>query len=162
MVTEPGVTGKGKLSTLLAEELRTLRAFIVLLQREQSLLQEGAAERLSGLVGDKSDLSGELGRLCAARDEQLAQLGYTPDRNGMDAWIASSSGVSGQSDWHELLRLAGEARFINETNGKLIALHLKSNQQALNVLMTAVDQALTYGPDGQQRASSAGRSLGSA
>ncbi|MDP2808775.1 MAG: flagellar export chaperone FlgN [Rhodocyclaceae bacterium] len=57
--------------------------------------------------------------------------------------------------------LAAEARSLNETNGKLIALRMQHNQQALAVLMAAADQAITYGPDGQQRGGGGGRSLGS-
>lgn len=58
--------------------------------------------------------------------------------------------------------LASEARTLNEANGKLIALRLQHNRQALNVLMTAADAVATYGPDGQQQAGLGGRILGSA
>ena len=62
-----------------------------------------------------------------------------------------------------LLRgLASEARSLNETNGKLIALRLQHNQQALNVLLSAADAVATYGPDGQQRSGVGSRILGSA
>lgn len=61
--------------------------------------------------------------------------------------------------WREL---ASEARSLNETNGKLIAMRLQHNRQALNVLMTAADAVATYGPDGQQQSALGGRILGSA
>lgn len=57
--------------------------------------------------------------------------------------------------------LAAEARTLNETNGKLIALRMQHNQQALSILMAAADPAVTYGPDGQPRASGS-RSFGKA
>lgn len=47
--------------------------------------------------------------------------------------------------------LVSEACALNEANGKLIALRLQHNQQALNVLMAAANTASTYGPDGQQQ-----------
>lgn len=62
----------------------------------------------------------------------------------------------------QLRDLAREARALNEANGKLIALRLQHNRQALNVLRSAADAAVTYGPDGQQQSSLGGRSLGSA
>lgn len=58
--------------------------------------------------------------------------------------------------------LASEARSLNETNGKLIALRLQHNQQALNVLMSAADAVATYGPDGQQCSAVGSRILGKA
>lgn len=67
------------------------------------------------------------------------------------------------ADEAALLRdLASEARSLNEANGKLIALRLQHNRQALNVLMTAADAVATYGPDGQQQSALGGRILGSA
>ncbi|WP_126444162.1 flagella synthesis protein FlgN [Sulfuricystis multivorans] len=63
----------------------------------------------------------------------------------------------------EALRgLATEARELNETNGKLIALHLQRNQQALNVLRAAADNATVYGRDGQPRQGGVSHSLGKA
>lgn len=59
--------------------------------------------------------------------------------------------------------LVSEACALNEANGKLIALRLQHNQQALNVLMAAANTAATYGPDGQQQQSGPGsRILGKA
>lgn len=58
--------------------------------------------------------------------------------------------------------LVSEARTLNEANGKLIALRLQHNQQALNVLLAAADSAATYGPDGQQQPATGGRMLGKA
>lgn len=60
------------------------------------------------------------------------------------------------------LSLAAEARALNETNGKLIALHMQRTQKALSVLMAAADRGMTYGPDGQQQVGGGGRSFGSA
>jgi flagellar biosynthesis/type III secretory pathway chaperone len=57
--------------------------------------------------------------------------------------------------------MAEKARALNQTNGKLIATRLASNQQALATLMAAANQAALYGPDGQARPLGGGRSLGS-
>lgn len=58
--------------------------------------------------------------------------------------------------------LVSSASALNEANGKLIALRLQHNQQALNVLMAAANATSTYGPDGQQQSSGGGRILGKA
>ncbi len=58
--------------------------------------------------------------------------------------------------------LVSEASALNEANGKLIALRLQHNQQALNVLLAAANTVATYGPDGQQHSGVGSRILGKA
>lgn len=70
-------------------------------------------------------------------------------------------GISAE-EAHRLRELAAEARELNETNGKLIAVHLQRNQQALNILLAAADNVATYGRDGQHRVGISNRSLGKA
>lgn len=147
---------------LLSQELAALESFIALLRREQALLSAGASEGLTALAEEKSAAAITLGNLTHLRDRELARHHLPPGRAGMDAWTLSGAGSGCQSRWDQLLALAAEARALNETNGKAIALHLQHNQQALSVLMAAADKAATYGPDGQARAGIGGRSLGSA
>lgn len=139
-----------------------LHSFVTLLRHEQSLLVDGKADTLGDVAEEKSGLSGQLALRAAAREDELDRRGYAAGRAGMDDWIKSADGATSRRRWQQLLELAAEARALNETNGKLIAVHLQHNQQALNTLLAAVDQATTYGPDGQQRAGAGGRSLGSA
>lgn len=58
--------------------------------------------------------------------------------------------------------LVSAASALNEANGKLIALRLQHNQQALNVLLAAANTVATYGPDGQQQSGVGSRILGKA
>lgn len=150
------------LAGLLARELQTLRDFLTLLGREQTLLSQGTADPLPSLAAEKSAMASKLAHFAVARDTELGRLGLPTGRPGMDAWASSPAGIGHQADWNHLLALAAEARSVNETNGKLIGMHLQHNQQAMRVLMAAVDQAVTYGPDGQQKSGTGGRSLGSA
>jgi flagellar biosynthesis/type III secretory pathway chaperone len=61
-----------------------------------------------------------------------------------------------------VLQLAAQAREENETNGRLIGILLRQNQDALSVLLSGGADSI-YGTDGQQRSLSDGkRSLGSA
>jgi flagella synthesis protein FlgN len=150
------------LAGLIGQELQSVRVFVALLGREQVLLGQGAVEPLSALATEKSTLVASLTRLAAARDAELTRLGLPAGRVGMAAWGGGKADTSCQADWSQVLALAAEARTLNETNGKLIGLHMQNNQQALSVLMAAADQAVTYGPDGQQKTGTGGRSLGSA
>ena len=157
----PAIPQPDALAGTVANELATLRTFVALLGHERDSLSKGEAESLAALAVEKSAMATELTRLAASRDTELGRMGLPSGRAGMDAWLITRPGKN-QAAWNELLGLAAEARTLNETNGKLIQLHLQNNQQALSVLMAAVDQAVTYGPDGQQKSGAGGRSLGSA
>lgn len=150
------------IASLLDREYRAVQAFVSLLRQEQDLLKEGSTELLAALAEEKLRTATELTDFSASRDSKLIHSGFQPGRPGMESWVASPSGAGYREQWQQLLELAAEARALNETNGKLINLRLQNNQQALSILMAAADQAVTYGPDGQQRAGQGGRSLGSA
>lgn len=151
-----------KLVDLLRQEVRLLRSFLALLRREQDMLTAGDTASLSELAASKGQTAIDLGQLATVRDGELVGRGLPPGCTGMEAWVLTAHGAASRADWRELLELAGDARALNDTNGKLINLHLQHNQQALNALMAAAGQAATYGPDGQQRSGGGSRSLGSA
>ena len=144
---------------LLAEEAEALRLFVDLLKREQRLLAEGNVDSLVALAEKKSDFAETLGNLSCRREAALAAEGIA---GGMGVWLAKPGNQRHEAKWRELLDSARVAKNLNETNGKLIALRLGHNQQALNALLAAADLAMTYGPDGQQRPPGGGRTLGSA
>lgn len=127
------------------------------------LLQNGDAEGLPSLTERKSALAARLGELLRDREQALTSTGFKPGREGMEAWLVSQPAAApAHAEWQHLLKLAEETRREHDINGKLIAMHLQHNQQALAVLMSAGGRPLTYGPDGQQRGGGGGRTLGSA
>ena len=144
---------------LLGKEGVELRRFIDLLEREQSFLTQGDLNPLLSIAEEKSAAAERLGQLSAKREGQLAAEGCAGD---MGAWLAKPGRQTLAKPWQTVIDLAGKAKHLNETNGKLIALRFQHNQQALATLLAAADQAMTYGPDGQQRAPGGGRTLGSA
>ncbi|MCX8086968.1 MAG: flagellar protein FlgN [Rhodocyclaceae bacterium] len=150
------------LAQTLEDEIGRLEAFIALLQREQSLLEKGETEALLPLIEQKNALAGALAGFDRSREHALARLGLPAGRAGMEAWLASQEGAPYQAQWERLLELAQRARDLNETNGRLIQLHLSHHQQALAALMNAANQITTYGPDGQQQGGLGGRILGKA
>lgn len=112
-----------------------------------------AAEALQAFIGllrreQEALIAGDIETLAALLPEKTA---LTERLNGISAGEAQ-----------QLHELATEARRLNETNGKLIAMHLQRNQQALNVLLAAADHAATYGRDGQQQTGIGSRFLGKA
>lgn len=149
-------------AAMLDVEIAKLKEFIDILQREQELLVLADTDALLPLIDTKTGLANTLTAMSQQREALLSQFGSTADRAGMEAWLARSGNISQRQAWSELLQLAAEARSLNETNGKLIKLHLQQHQQAFAVLMTAANRAMTYGPDGQQQAGFGSRILGTA
>lgn len=155
----------------LEEELLLLQKFIDLLQREQQALTGGDIQLMLSLGDEKSRLATQLSLSAERRSSQLATVGFSSDRAGVESWLDQMTQVTPQSSsptssiheqWSELLTLAAQARNLNETNGRLIGMHLQHNQQALNTLLSATHQAMLYGPDGQAHAAHSGRLFGSA
>lgn len=118
-------------------------------------------ETLTTLSREKLKLAEELNTLASHRLAALKASGLTADAAGMEAWLADKPAPSLQH-WRVLVEKARAAQHLNQTNGKLLQTRLKHNQQALNALMIAADQAGTYGPDGQSRNTlpGSGRTIG--
>lgn len=134
-----------------------------MLAEERRVLNGAEADRLADIANEKSSLAAQLNRVEARRDTLLVKLGFARGRTGTEAWLASlPAAETERRQWAELLQLAAQARDENETNGRLIGLLLRQNQDALSVLLSGGADSI-YGTDGQQRSLSDGkRSLGSA
>lgn len=151
------------MASLLTEELREIQGFIDLLRHEQDLLVAVNIDELMPLVEAKTGIAARLAKLSDRRERLLAERGLAAGRPGMEAAIAGATkGAVLAKPWEDLLRLAGEARQLNELSGQLIVRHMQHNRQALDTLMSAAGYATTYGPDGQSRQGGGGRSLGNA
>ena len=107
-------------------------------------------ETLTALSEQKLKHAEQLNTLGRQRLSLLKQAGFSNDTAGMDEWLADKSAAE-QQQWKALIEKARAAQRLNQTNGKLIQTHLQHNQQALNALMNAANQAGIYGPDGQSR-----------
>lgn len=152
-----------RLGSNISDELAALRGFVAILQQEQQALVAGDLDRLMPLVIEKTDLAARLGQFAEQRTQMLTAASLPPDRAGMEMWLARLAPVdTAHAAWKSLLALTSEAQALNESNGKLIAMRMQHNQQALNVLLAAADQATLYGPDGQTKPTGGGRLFGSA
>lgn len=145
------------LSELLVRELSDLKRFCALLEEERKVLGGAQADRLPDIATEKSTLAGQLSQLEARRDELLTRDGFGKGRSGIEAWLTSCPHADVERRrWHELLDLALQARDGNETNGRLITLLLKQNQEALSVLLSGGAESI-YGADGQPLGLAAGK-----
>lgn len=174
-----------RLNAALSAERGALVNFVALLEREQGMLVENRTDQLHELSEKKIADARSLKELAEARrsllQKNLPQLGAAhasgrtaqenppPDAHpsgglGADAihaWLGAHS-QEGLVVWKEILALAKRAEQLNHTNGELIQMKLRNNQQSLTVLSNAVNKANLYGPDGQPSFSpGSGRTLGS-
>lgn len=150
-----------QLLAALSAERAALQSFVALLEREQGMLVENRTDQLLELSGQKSGDALKLNELAQARrallKKHLPQLSVDVIRE----WLTTHS-PEGLVVWREILVLAERTSQINRTNGDLIQMKLRHNQQTLTVLSNAVNKANLYGPDGQPSFSpGGGRSLGS-
>lgn len=166
------------LAALTAEHAALLN-FVVLLEREQRMLVENLTDQLLELSEQKSTDTVVLNGLAQERrallEKNIPKLNVAPARGkppdarpsgGLDAdtihaWLETHC-PEGLAIWQKALDLAKRSQQLNRTNGELIQMKLRHNQQSLAVLSNAVNRANLYGPDGQPRfAPGSGRSLGS-
>jgi flagella synthesis protein FlgN len=149
------------LLAVLTAEHSALLDFVTLLEHEQGMLVENLSDQLLGLSEKKSSCALDLNKLAQARlallQEYIPQLGVET----IQVWLGAHS-PEGLAIWQKTLDLAKRSRQLNLTNGELIQMKLRHNQQSLVVLSNAVNKANLYGPDGQPNFSpGSGRSLGS-
>ena len=148
------------LAALTAEHTALLN-FVALLEREQEMLVENSTDRLLELSEQKSTDALSLNELAETRRSLLQKKIPEFSVDTIHAWLAAHN-PQGLAVWHEVLALAERAQQLNRTNGELIQMKLRHNQQSLAVLSNAVNKANLYGPDGQPSFSpGSGRSLGS-
>jgi flagella synthesis protein FlgN len=140
----------------LNDERDALCAFVLLLEQEQQTLLSTDTEPLLALADKKSRSAENLSALSLQR-QQLLPNGVVE----IEAWLQINV-PQGLSAWQEIRHLAEHAKELNKTNGELIQIKMRYNQQALSVLIGATQHAAgIYGPDGQTNLPSSGRTLGS-
>lgn len=149
------MTAGSNLLATLNDERNSLRAFVSLLEQEQKLLLGADTDALLPLAETKTRESDRILALARLR------IGALPDGFNTENWLQQYASES-LATWHEVQQLADHAQRLNHTNGELIQIKMRYNQQALVVLVGATQHAAgLYGPDGHANLPSAGRTLGS-
>lgn len=154
-------------------------SFMALLEKEQAVLIENRIDQLLDLSEQKSAEALNLDQLAAARrallqknilQHSIALAGIPATGNpppgefsaeSINIWLETHH-PEGWAIWQKIRDLAYRSQQLNRTNGELIQMKLRQNQQSLAVLSKAADKANLYGPDGQHNFTpGSGRSLGS-
>jgi flagella synthesis protein FlgN len=145
----------GNILARLSDERDALRAFVVLLEREQEILLGTDTDALLPLAEQKTRASDDIHTRARERRQSL------PDSVSTEKWLQANS-PTGLALWHEVRQLAEQAQRQNHLNGELIQIKMRYNQQALVALVGATQHAAgIYGADGQPALPSSGRTLGS-
>jgi flagella synthesis protein FlgN len=135
-----------------------MRAFVALLEQEQECLLDQDSEQLLSLADTKNQSANKLTEIANTRRRYLQTNSANQDTA---AWLAKHAPTS-LGIWEEIRELAAQAHHLNQTNGEVIQLKLRSNQQALAALLGASKSAAgLYGRDGQPSLPVSGRILGS-
>lgn len=143
----------------LRNEHHALRAFVALLETEQNALVEGQTDELLDLADSKTRLIDQLNQLGAIRKRFQSQHSDPATADNLEAWLRQYAAAE-LPLWNEMRQLAARAQQLNQTNGELIQVKLRHNQQALAVLHNAAHSASLYGRDGQHNLPGMGRKLG--
>ena len=156
MTNKPSSATATELLSNLNDECSTLRAFVVLLEDEQRILLGQHPEELLPLAEAKTQLANKVAALSAARQRLLPT-----DIKNMEQWLGKHV-PQALRVWQEARQLATNVHRLNQTNGELIKIKLRYNQQALGVLYGAAQStAGLYGANGQPNQPSGSRTLGS-
>ncbi len=141
--------------TKLNSERDTLRDFVALLEQEQQILLGSDTDPLLQLAERKTRISEVLFVMSKVRRQAL------PDATNTEVWLQNNA-PDKLPVWKEIRQLAEQSRQLNHTNGELIQIKMRYNQQALGVLVGATQNAAgLYGQNGQPNLPKSGRALGS-
>lgn len=140
----------------LTEERDALQAFITLLEREQQILLAPDTDPLLDLAAEKTRAAEAL----TARMQQRPQY-ISAEPGQIESWLRQHAPAA-LDVWLDIRRLGAQAHALNQRNGELIKVRTRYNQQALQALLGATQQAAgLYGPQGQTSPPGSGRTLGS-
>jgi flagella synthesis protein FlgN len=145
-----------ELTSRLTEERVALHAFVSILEKEQQALLDRDSDLLISLAELKSQSANQLTSLVQAR-RQLLNTNQADTTEWLKQFAPSALII-----WNEIQELAKRAHHLNQVNGEVIQLKLRSNHQALSALLNAAKSASgLYGRDGQPNLAISGRILGS-
>lgn len=125
------------------------------------MLLDNQADLLIGLAEVKFNDAIKLNQIAEMRISLLQPNIPHLNSRTIEAWLSANQ-PDALPIWSTIDNLTRQAQQLNQTNGELIQMKLRHNQQALTVLSNAVNKAGIYGKNGQPNFSpGSGRSLGS-
>ncbi|MDO8369475.1 MAG: flagellar protein FlgN [Candidatus Nitrotoga sp.] len=161
MVNDTPAAATAEFISQMHAERTALYAFICLLETEQQALLEEQTEQIQVLADNKTKMVQELTSLVNARRNGMLSLGIKIEPGSMQTWLQTHTAIN-LPTWHEIQQMATHAQHMNRTNGELIQVKMRHNQQTLTMLHNATHSANgLYGPDGQPSLPASGRILNS-
>ncbi|MEO6421892.1 MAG: flagellar protein FlgN [Candidatus Nitrotoga sp.] len=161
MANDTPAAATAEFISLMHAERTALHAFIGLLETEQQALLNDQTEQIQVLAENKTQMVHKLTKLVNARKSGMLTRGIKIEPGSMETWLKTHIAINLPA-WHEIQQLATHAQNMNRTNGELIQLKMRHNQQVLTMLHNATHNANgLYGPDGQPNVPVSGRILNS-
>jgi flagella synthesis protein FlgN len=161
MTSEISAAATAEFISQMHAERAALHAFVRLLETEQQALLNEQTEQIHVLADTKTQMVQELTKLVNARRNGMLTRGIKIEPGSMEIWLQTHTAVNLPA-WHEIQQLATHAQHMNRTNGELIQVKMRLNQQTLTMLHNATHSANgLYGPDGQPSLPVSGRILNS-
>jgi flagella synthesis protein FlgN len=152
----------GALAAAVRSERISIQTLVDVLSVERQLLASGEIDRLEQTAVRKRELLLHISHLGDHRNRLLERAGVSADRHGMKALLdARDDAHEARSEWQSLLDVTQKAHRLNQENGLFIEAGMRSNQQALSVLVSA-GSAGAYGPGGRTMNPRSSRTLASA
>ncbi len=149
------------LAPLLKRETELVTRFRDMLLREQDILRSGNSDGLAELNIEKLSLAECLNQAGLERTRALSSSGESPI--DMQAWFSAHPlEKDAIALWEGMLKIAREARGINEQNGNLINVLHQKTSEALSVLTHTQTNQSFYSSSGQTTPSTGSRIIDSA
>ncbi len=138
--------------------------FETLTQESQNLKQKTATETMTALTEQKKSIVQQLEQFTQQLTQVLATEKLPYDQNGVQQYfaIANKAGLFKENhlqQWLEISRLAKQCRQVNEQNGAGIALLMRHNQRALQILRGKPQTAAVYSADGSTQSAHTSHTL---
>jgi len=161
MVNDTPAAATAEFISQMHAESTVLQSFIRLLETEQQALLNEQTEQIQALADNKTQVVQELTKLVSARRNSMLSLGIKIEPGSMQTWLQTHTAIN-LPTWHEIQQMASHAQHMNRTNGELIQVKMRHNQQTLTMLHNATHSVNgLYGPDGQPSLPVSGRILNS-
>lgn len=151
------------LSGMIDSEIAGTEKLLDLLRKEREQIN-GNPDHLVMLSEEKLVLITELEQLDQKRTAVIADMGYSPDKIGMQAFIEQCGDKSGtlQERWSLLCEKISECRSQNQLNGRVVDTSLRAVRQALSILYGQIEQDNGYSATGSETSHTLSRSLAKA
>ena len=136
------------LQSSLDNELDLVQRFIDILHVEaEALEQPDKTDLLNKSTQQKNDCIEQLTKAGKARESVLAELGYAPNRSGLEQAAQTHPQLAAKCE--QLFELGQAASQLNAANGAAIDTYLKHTQQALQALQPLVGGSGLYDASGK-------------